>query len=163
MGIYWKTEKAGKGDATEKDHKEWIKVDSLNFGSGRMVHSTTGRLTDRAAGNGHLGEITLSKDMDTASMNLFTATCVGAGEKMEIHLTRSGTLDDKAEIVYLKYELENALISSYAFNSSGGKPSETLTINFTKMTMHYVPQDPAAKADSALRATVCQGTGTTAS
>jgi type VI secretion system secreted protein Hcp len=161
MGIYWKPEKAAKGDATEKDHKDWIKVDSVSFSSGRTVVSKTGRMADRDTSTGQLTEITVTKEMDTASMNLFNATCVGNGEKMEIHVTRAGTLDDKSEIVYLKYELENALLTSYSFNSSGGKPSETLTINFTKMTMTHTPQDPAAKADPNNTVSVCQGTNKT--
>lgn len=158
MGIYWKPEKVGKGDATETEHKEWIKVDSVSFSSGRNIRTVTGRTADREASPGHISEITISKEMDTASMNLFAATCVGNGEKMEIHMTRAGTLDDKAEVVYLKYELENALLTSYSFNSSGGKPSETLTVNFTKITMIHTPQDPAAKADPNNTVSVCQGT-----
>lgn len=158
MGIYWKPEKAGKGDATEKEHKDWIKVDSVSFSSGRNIRTVTGRTADREASPGHISEITISKEMDAASMNLFAATCVGNGEKMEIHMTRAGTLDDKAEVVYLKYELENALLTSYSFNSSGGKPSETLTVNFTKITMIHTPQDPAAKADPNNTVSVCQGT-----
>jgi type VI secretion system secreted protein Hcp len=148
VGIYWKTEKAAKGDATEKKHENWIKVDSVAFGSGRPVLTRTGRAEDREAGTGQVSELTITKSMDTASMNLFKATCVGKGEKMEIHLTRAGTLDDKSEVVYLKYILENALLTGYAFNSTGGQPSETLTLNFTKVTMTYTPQDPAAAESS---------------
>jgi type VI secretion system secreted protein Hcp len=157
MGMYWKTDKAAKGDATEKKHVKWIKASSLEFAAGRTVTTRTGRAADREAGTGHVGELTLTKEMDSASMHLFKAACVGNGERMEIHLTRAGSLDDKSEVVYLKYILENTLLTSYSFNSSGGKPSETLTLNFTKITMTYVPQDPAAAEASPVTVMFNQG------
>jgi type VI secretion system secreted protein Hcp len=144
VGIYWKPEKAATGDATEKNHVDWIKLSSASFGSGRSITTLTGRAADREAGTAQMSEMTITKDLDAASMNLFKAACVGNGEKMEFHVTRAGTLDDKSEVVYLKYILENALVTSFASQSTGGKPVETLTINFGKLTMTYTPQDPAA-------------------
>jgi type VI secretion system secreted protein Hcp len=146
MGIYWKPDKASKGDATEKKHEKWIKVSSMSFSSGRGIRDKVGRGHDRLVSSGHISELTITKDMDTASMNLFKGVCVGHGEKMEIHVTRAGTLDDKSEVVYLKYVLEDALITGYSFNSSGGKPTETLTINFSKITMTHTPQSRTAEA-----------------
>ena len=148
MGIYWKPEKAGKGDATEKNHIDWIKVASVSFGSGRQVKEGIGRDADRQVSTGQIGEVTIVKSMDTSSMNLFRATCFGSGEKMELHLTRAGELADKAEVVYLKYVLENTLLTGYAFSSTGGLPSETVTLNFTKLTMTYTPQDAAVSGAS---------------
>jgi type VI secretion system secreted protein Hcp len=148
VGIYWKPEKAAKGDATEKGHTDWIKLDSVGLDSGRHVFSATGRVADRQASTGHVGEIMITKSMDAASMNLFKAACIGAGEKMEIDVTRAGSIDDQSEVVYLKYKLEDAIITSYVFNTSGSAPSESLTINFTTITMTYTPQDPALKGTS---------------
>jgi type VI secretion system secreted protein Hcp len=159
VGIYWKT-KSAKGDATEKNHTEWIKLDGLSLGSSRAVVSQTGRVADRAANTGVVGEIHLTKDMDSASMDLFMASCVGDGEDMEIDVTRAGSKQDKSEITYLKYTLKNALVTSYAFNSTGANPSETLTINFSKITMSYTPQDAAAKGGGAIPVTFDQETGT---
>jgi type VI secretion system secreted protein Hcp len=153
VGIYWKPEKSAKGDATEKGHADWIKVDAVSLSAGRTIHTLMGRVSDRQADPGHVSEMTITKEMDTASMNLFKATCVGAGEKMEIDVTRAGTTQDAAEIVYLKYTLENALITGYSFNSTGNKPSETLTLNFTKITMAYTPQDAAAKGTGTIPVT----------
>jgi type VI secretion system secreted protein Hcp len=140
VGIYWKTKNA-PGSATEPDHKDWIKLNGLSFDTSRTVTTRTGRVADRVANTGSMGEVQVAKDMDGASPNLFMYTCLGKGEDMEIHVTRAGSGDDKGEIVYLKYKLENALVTGYAFNSSGANPSETLTINFTKMTKTHTPQD----------------------
>ncbi len=160
MGIYWKPDKAAKGDATEKGHDKWIKVESVSLNSGRSVRTLTGRAADRQAEPGQVSELTITKDMDTSSMNLFKGTCVGHGEKMVVDVTRAGGLDDKAEIVYLKYTLENALITGYSFVSTGGKPTETLTINFTKITMAYTPQDAAAKSTGTIPVTFEAGATT---
>jgi type VI secretion system secreted protein Hcp len=141
VGIYWKAGKSPNGDATEKGHKKWVKCGSLSLSTNRVVDSTSGHVADRVKDNGRVSELTLTKDMDTASMNLFKSTCNGHGENMEIHVTRPGSADDKAEIVYLKYILENALVTSYAFHSAGTRPMETLTLNFTKITMTHVPQN----------------------
>jgi type VI secretion system secreted protein Hcp len=161
VGIYWKTKCAeGKGNATEKNHTTWIKVSDFSFSSGRNVDTPTGRVADREASTGYLGEFTISKDMDAASMYLFTAACIGEGEEMEIHVTRAGTKADKSEITYLTYTLTNALITSFSFGSSGGNPSETLTINFTKIKEEFTPQDAAAKGSGAIPVTFDQELGT---
>jgi type VI secretion system Hcp family effector len=158
VGIYWKT-KSAKGDATEKNHAGWIKLSGLNFSSSRAVTTRTGRVADRHATTGRLGEIHLAKDMDTASMDLFMSTCLGEGEDMEIHVTRAGSRQDKSEVVYLKYVLENALVTGYAFNSSGANPSENLTVNYTKVTMTHTPPDAALKGTGGNNACFDQVTG----
>jgi type VI secretion system secreted protein Hcp len=132
----------------------------MSFHSGRVVDTPTGRIADRQAHAGHISEVHVSKDMDTASPDMFMSTCVGAGEKLEIHVTRAGSRQDKSEITYLTYVLENALLTSYSFNSSGTNPSETFTINFTKLTKSYTPQDAAAKGTGAVPVTFDQETGT---
>jgi type VI secretion system secreted protein Hcp len=157
MGMYWQT-KIAKGDATEKAHTGWIKLDSIGFNSGRTVRSRTGRVADRQADVGQVGELTLTKLMDSSSMALFKSVCQGHGEALQIDVTRAGP--DKSEVVYLTYKLENALLTSYAYHTEGANPSETLTINFTKITMTYTPQDAAAKGSGGITVSMDQETGT---
>jgi type VI secretion system secreted protein Hcp len=40
---------------------------------------------------------------------------------------------------YLQYELENVLISGYSVSSSGDRPMESLSLNFTKIGFSYRP------------------------
>ena len=58
----------------------------------------------------------------------------GKGKKVKIDLTRTG--DNKQQIAYLSYELEDVLFSGYSVSSGGDRPSETLSLNFTKITMN---------------------------
>ena len=158
MGIYLKVP-AVKGDADAAEHKGWIKLDSFAFGSGREVRTPIGRVADRHANRGQVGEIQLTKEMDSSSLHLFAATCVGGGETMEIEVTRAGDKKKKTEIPYLKYKLEHALFTGYSFHSSGANPYETLSLNFTKITMAYHPQDAALKGEPANAETFDQMTG----
>jgi type VI secretion system secreted protein Hcp len=79
------------------------------------------------------------KQLDQSSTKIQEACAKGDFQKeVEIHLTTD--VKGKEE-PYLKYKLENAIISSYSFhgNSSGSPlPTEQVTLNFTKATWTYV-------------------------
>jgi type VI secretion system secreted protein Hcp len=139
MGIYWKIGDGPdvKGDSTEASHENWIRVNGLSFGSGRFVGTHTGRLNDREADNGAVSEITLSKDLDNASVELFFATAGDEGKKMTIEVTKT---EKGAEVTYLKYELENALVTSYGLGAGSDGGSEQVTVNFTKISKTYTSQ-----------------------
>jgi type VI secretion system secreted protein Hcp len=162
MGIYWQISgtEAIAGNATEANHIGWIRCNSMGFGSGRNVITRTGRAADREVSTGHVSEITLSKDMDLASVNLFMASCLGSGTDMTIHVTRAGARADAAEITYLKYELENCMVSGYSLGgSSTGNPTETITINFTKIQMIFSTASSAARGLAGVPVTFDMATG----
>jgi len=142
MGIYWKTE--WDGDATEKGHIGWIKLQSATLSSVREVVTFSGRVADRMAKVGTINDVSLTKTMDSSSMSLFMCTCLGIGTNMKIEVTRAGPSGGKQEIVYLRYEFEDALITSYDFSSQGENPTESVRINFTKVTMTLIPADKKA-------------------
>lgn len=48
---------------------------------------------------------------------------------------------DAAGQVYLILELEEAIISSYSASSGGDRPSESFSINFTKISYQYNAYD----------------------
>jgi type VI secretion system secreted protein Hcp len=158
VAIYWQT-KSAKGSSVEPSHTDWINVQGLSFGTTRPISTKTGRIADRNPSRGQIGEVHISKEMDKASVDLFMSTCLGDGEPMEIHVTRPGSRADGSEIVYLKYQLENALVTGYSMNSTGNTPGETLTVNFTKMTMIHTPQDAAAKGTEPVPVTFNNASG----
>ena len=41
----------------------------------------------------------------------------------------------------MEYTLANALISGYSVSSGGDRPSESLSFNFTKIEMKFIPYD----------------------
>ena len=44
--------------------------------------------------------------------------------------------------VYLAYELSECGVSGYSISTGGDKPTESLTINFTKIMCTYTERDP---------------------
>jgi type VI secretion system secreted protein Hcp len=125
-----------KGDSKVSGHEDWITCSSIQFGVGRDV-STSGGGVSRDTSNPNFSEISVTKTTDMASSDLFfQSTCGKSLGKGEIHFIQTGGTDVKDQ-VYMKVELEDALISGYSVSSNGERPSETVTINFTKITYQY--------------------------
>ena len=125
-----------KGDSTVPAHENWITVESCQLGVGRAI-SASGGGKDRDTSNPSFSEVTLTKSTDIASSDLFAQATYGKGlGKAEIHFIQTGGQGNESQ-VYLIYELEEAIISSYSLSSGGDRPSESISINFTKIAMTY--------------------------
>jgi len=126
-----------KGGSQIEGHKDWIACDSIQFGVGRAISSSADKGADRDTSNPTFSEVTISKPTDMASADLFfQATCGKSLGKAEIHFVQTGGAD-KHDQVYLKIELEEAIISSYSISSGGERPSESFAINFNKVSFQY--------------------------
>ena len=121
---------AVKGDVTESNHKTWIEASSFQWGVGRGISSPTGASADRESSAPSVSEITLTKSQDIATVGLLTAALQGDGVKAVIHFCR--TNKDQMD-VYLTIELENVMISGYSVSSGGDRPTESVSLNFTKI------------------------------
>ena len=134
MPIYMKIDTI-KGDVTAEGYKEWIAVNSMQFGVGRAISSAVGGGTKREAGAPSISEITLSKVFDSSSIELFAWSLGGKSKLVKIDLVQTG---DKDKVnAYLKYELTNTLLSGYSLSTGGELPSESISLNFTKITEKY--------------------------
>ncbi|MBB3221234.1 type VI secretion system tube protein Hcp [Pseudoduganella umbonata] len=134
--ILLKFAKPIKGTSTVAGHAEWITIDSIEMGVGRAISSSGGG-ADRDTSNPSFSEISLSKATDIASADLFMqAVCGMSLGKAELHFIHTGGADKK-EQVFLKIELEEAIVSSYSVSSGGERPSENFSINFTKISYQY--------------------------
>jgi type VI secretion system secreted protein Hcp len=142
MAIYMKYEGID-GEATHENHKKWIDISSLQFGVGRGISTPSGSTANREASEPSISEVTLTKLMDGASSKLFTESVTGAaGKKVEIHLVSTGSPGN----TYVEYTLTNSLISGYSLSSGGDRPSESISINFTKIEYKNIPFDDTNKA-----------------
>ena len=119
-----------KGDVTEGKHKNWIEVNSFQWGVGRGISSPTGASADRESSAPSVSEITLTKSQDISTVGLLTEALQGDGVKATIDFCR--TNKDQMD-VYLTMELENVMISGYSVSSGGDRPSESISLNFTKI------------------------------
>ena len=125
-----------KGDSTVAKHDKWITCDSAQLGVGRSITASGGG-GDRDTSNPSFSEITITKSTDTASADLFMqAVCGKSLGKAEIHFLQTGGEGVQGQ-VYLKYELSDAIVSSYSMSSEGERPKESVSINFTKISKQY--------------------------
>ncbi|BCH27597.1 Hcp family type VI secretion system effector [Mesorhizobium sp. L-8-3] len=142
MAIYLKYEGID-GEATHDKHQKWIDVSSLQFGVGRGISTPTGAAANREASEPSISEVVVTKQLDGSSTALFTESATGAvGKKVEIHLVNTGSPGN----TYVEYTLTNALISGYSLSSGGDRPTESISINFTKIEYKHIPFDDKNKA-----------------
>jgi len=128
------------GDVTAKGHEQWIDVSSLQWGVGRGITAASGSEADREGSTPSISEIVITKSNDSASPNLFRASCgtapVGEGKTVKIDFCKTDV--DQPE-PYLQFELENTLVSGWSMSSGGDRPTESVSLNFTKVTMTNTP------------------------
>jgi type VI secretion system secreted protein Hcp len=142
MAIYLKYDGID-GEATHDSHKKWIDVHSLSFGIGRAISTPSGSAANREASEPSVSEVVITKLMDSASPKLMVESATGAaGKTVKIDLVSTGSPGN----TYVTYTLTNALISSYSVSSGGDRPSESLSISFTKIEYKFTPYDDKNKA-----------------
>ena len=141
------------GDVTADGHQKWIEVDSFQWGIGRGITSATSSAADREGSTPSVSEIVLTKVNDSASSNLMRASLglppAGEGKLVKIDFCKTDTTHPEP---YLQLELENTLVSGWSISSGGDRPSESLTINFTKVTFVPIGMKAANDTDSPDRA-----------
>ena len=148
MAIYLEYEGV-PGEVTEEGHKGWIEIHSFQWGVGRGISTPVGSASKRESSSPSVSEVVLSKATCKASAKLFNEATVGQAKKAVIEFTETGPSQQE---VYLRFELTNALISGYSLSSGGDRPSESLSLNFTKVEMKYTPYDDKHKAGSPIPA-----------
>ena len=146
-----------QGKVTAKGHEGWIDCSSLQWGVGRAISSAVGTSADREASKPSISEVSITKLMDESSPMIFTEACVGKGKKVVIDLCTVGT--DQIN-TYMSYELEECMISGYSVSSGGDRPSESISLSFTKMEMKFTPYDKNGKPTSPLPAGYDMAAGT---
>ena len=129
MAIYMKFPGV-TGDVTETKHTTWVELKSFEWGVGRIISSSVGSSAERESSAPSISEVVVSKDNDVATGKLMQEALSGNGKLVQIDFTR--TYKDQQEI-YLTLELTNTIISGCAHSSSGDRPTETISLNFTKV------------------------------
>lgn len=136
MAIYLKLTPEVKGEAKSAKAPDYIVVNSFQFGAGIGVSSPTGG-GNREASLPSISEITLTKGTDIASTTIFESICKRKNyTNAEIIFTTM--IGDGNEETYLKYDLENVIFSGYSVSSGGDRPTESISLNFTKVTVQYM-------------------------
>lgn len=134
-----------KGDVTAEGHKAWVELNSFQWGVGRGISSPTGASADRESSAPSISEIVVTKASDSASVKFVNEALQGEGVKVVIDFCKT----DKGNLeVYLTYTLTETMISGYSVSSGGDRPSETLSLNFTKVEYKNTPMKSAGETGS---------------
>lgn len=132
--------KGVKGEAQDDKYKGWIDIYAWSFGatqSGSGGHVGGGS----GAGKVNMHDITVTKRTDTASADLFLKCANGK------HYDEATIVSRKAgekPLEFLKIKMTQVLVTSYQLGGSHGDdtPTESITLNFTKINMDYQVQKP---------------------
>ncbi len=133
--ILFKFKKEIKGEATIKGFEGWINATSMQFGVGRGVSSPSSGMGKREVSAASVSEVTFSRNADLASPELFFQAC--GGQTLELCTINVVQIEDNKPAVHVAIELTDPIVSSYSVSSGGDNPSESLTLNFTKISFQY--------------------------
>jgi type VI secretion system secreted protein Hcp len=125
-----------EGEVTAKGYEKWIEINSFQWGVGRGISSGVGGASKREASAPSVSEIVVTKTMDAFSQLALKESIGGEGVQVKIDLTRT---DGKGNhVAYQKYILEGTMISGYSASSGGDRPSESISLNFSKFDSEYL-------------------------
>ena len=81
-----------------------------------------------------VSDITVTKTTDKYSVPLMTQSLMGDGSANAVIYFTKASADGRA-LDYLEFDLQNVLVSSFSMSSGGDRPTESISLNFTKVTI----------------------------
>jgi type VI secretion system Hcp family effector len=134
-----------QGESADQDHKGWIEVESFSWGLSQSAGSPG---SGGSAGKVSMQDFHFVADLSQASPQLFSAVAKGKHFPTAVLTLRQNGAEPRN---YLKYELENVMISSYQAHGHGGAvPTDQFSLNFEEVKVNYQAPTPpgAANADA---------------
>ncbi len=130
-----------KGEAKEKDHKEWIEATEFHHGVARRHAGGPTSLEGHGSGLPEGRDFVFTKMLDKSSPALNVYCCKNKKiDKVKIEVV---TMDNEKKNKTLTITLEEANITSVQISGSSGgemgRPIETVTVAFKKIRWEYIP------------------------
>ena len=125
------------GDVTTAGFETWTELSSFQWGVGRGVGSAMGGAMSRESSVPSISEIVVTKTLDAASPGLWTDSVAGMFDQ-KVTITFTTTSAGQTE-KFLSYELTDCGLSGYSLSSGGDMPSESLSLNFAKISWTLTP------------------------
>ena len=129
------------GESSDQSHKGEISIESFSWGM-----SNSGSMTGGGAGAGKVQfqDFHFTKTVDKSSPVLMEKVATGEHIK-DVKLTVRKAGSDQQ--TYLVITLKEVMVSSYsASGSTGDAPVEEISLNFEKIEMEYITQNPDGTA-----------------
>jgi len=131
------------GEVQDSQFEKWIEVDSFSWGvsqSGSVAGGSGG-----GAGKVSFQDLHITKPTDKSSAALFQKCATGQHfQKCQLYVRKAGGDASGASSVFLKIEMDDVLVSSVEFEGAAqgdDRPSEDVTLNFTKIFYEYDAPD----------------------
>ena len=133
------------GESVDKVHRNWIDIRSYGFDARRSISNSEDGSPrgDRP----QLAELTLNKLLDRASPPLFSAAVAGPKPYPRVKLD----MYTAAARPLVRVELEDVFVTSQTFNAveeGSDKPSESISLSFSKITYTYILPDSSTRYTS---------------
>lgn len=139
MAIYMKYG-ALDGEVTAVGYEKWVQCHSFQFGVGRGIAAPgTGGGSKREATAPSVSEMTVTTTTDSFSPLILKEALGGKATEVKIELTQTDAAGK--QIAFQKYVLTNTLVSGLSTSTGGDRPSESLSLNFTKFESLYIAID----------------------
>lgn len=137
------------GESTEAQHKDWIDVLALDWGS-RQAGTTSAGIARKA----DFQPLTFVHLLDKASPKLFRAfATVQHIRKVTVHFVRMES--GKPAFTFMEYDLEDVIVLSLKDEASpeatGDKLLEEVSLTYAKIALQYTPQKAGGGADQPVR------------
>ena len=127
-----------KGESTQDGYKDKIELLSYSHGVAQQITGDPSN-QKRTSGKPNHQDFTVTKYVDLSSCNLIHY-CNSATVIPTVKIIIAQNEDGKTNPI-LTYELSNSLVSSVSVGGGGGgKPTETVTLNYSKISWTYKQQ-----------------------
>lgn len=137
-----------KGECQLSDYKDMVEILSYDHTLSQQITGDQSN-TKRTSGKPDHGDFRVRKYQDLASCKLIDF-CNNAKPIPKLKFVIGQNSNGKLETIF-EYIMDNALVSSVSISGGGGgKPVETITFNYTKMSWTYnVQKSDVAEAGKA--------------
>lgn len=136
-----------KGEAQDKDHKEWINLLSVSQSLSRPMRAgVSGSTRQRASVD--CGDIVCVKEVDASTPKLIEAICDGKNfPEVKIDLVTSTGAEGR--MPFFQWELKNVRVTNYDVSGAtqdGAVPTESFALNYEEIRWVYDKMDKAGSS-----------------
>ncbi|NWA24994.1 type VI secretion system tube protein Hcp [Pseudomonas gingeri] len=130
-----------KGDSLLEGYADKIEVMSYSHNVAMQVTNDVSN-SERTSGKPHIGEFTLTKFIDSATPSINEYCCSGKPiAEVKVTVGRNAAESSGQLMPFIIYTLSNVVVSNVSVSGgAGGKPVETLSLNFTKIKWELTAQ-----------------------
>lgn len=138
-----------KGESTDKNHKDWIDINSFSWGISNS--GSVGSGGGGSSGKAIFAPLSWTQQLDKSVPFLFLAVASGTHIKnATLDVQQAGA---KSSGVFFQMSFDDVIMTSLSISGAGDVPGVNATLNSSKITMTYRPQ----KADGSLGSAVIGG------